>query len=122
MESYNGVGEIKTHDFFANTNWHTLAVTTPPFEPELEDDEDCGYFEAATKEGIEGSDQVRCSRLLTVYLQTCESTPSLRTRTPPSRAIRGPMGGIGVTKRECLFELPRVERGARPASLRPGLF
>ncbi len=26
---------------------------TPPFEPNLEDEMDCGYFESATTEGVE---------------------------------------------------------------------
>lgn len=50
---YNGVGEIKQHPFFSNINWTGLHLMTPPFEPGLDDEFDCGYFDSATTEGIE---------------------------------------------------------------------
>jgi hypothetical protein len=51
--SYNGIGEIKAHPFFSNINWNSLHLMTPPFEPSLDGELDCGYFESATSEGVE---------------------------------------------------------------------
>jgi len=48
---YNGIGEIKAHPFFQNINWIALHLMTPPFEPALDDEMDCSYFESATTEG-----------------------------------------------------------------------
>jgi serine/threonine protein kinase len=50
---YNGVGEIKKHEFFNGIDWKNLDSIIPDFVPELEDELDIGYFDSATAEGIE---------------------------------------------------------------------
>ena len=41
----NGSDEIKKHPFFKNINWKKIRDMTPPFIPELKNDEDFRYFE-----------------------------------------------------------------------------
>ncbi len=75
---YNGIGEIKQHPWFSNIDWKTLHSITPPFEPALEDELDCGYFESATTEGIED-----------IKMDVCEGV------TPPTG--EDPWGAPGST-------------------------
>ena len=63
---YNGAAEVKAHPFFTNIRWeHLFDAPSPYFVPQLDDEEDTGYFpelsnelpveegEAADKAGLE---------------------------------------------------------------------
>eukprot|EP00727_Mastigamoeba_balamuthi_P001786 m51a1_g11604 putative serine threonine protein kinase 15 (579) ;mRNA; f:151071-153725 len=43
---HNGAEEVKSHPFFAATNWASLRGTVPPFSPCLKHDLDTSFFEA----------------------------------------------------------------------------